>query len=146
MHNIRNISHFKVLCCATSASVFRDICDNVLVCCWIILASLSGQRSEVELKPRDCALFVFAITRTAQRSALQHNCNTNYRKPHPPSIMPPLHTRKSLEAMKRVDLQRLCKVRSFRIVQWLSSSQAKGYGVKANLKTEDLIDLLLSSQ
>ncbi|KAF9532061.1 hypothetical protein CPB83DRAFT_848281 [Crepidotus variabilis] len=44
--------------------------------------------------------------------------------------MPPLHSRSSLEAMKRVDLQRLCKE----------------YGVKANLKTEDLIDLLLDSQ
>ncbi|TFK76972.1 hypothetical protein BDN72DRAFT_873447 [Pluteus cervinus] len=42
----------------------------------------------------------------------------------------PFPTRNALEAMKRVDLQRLCKE----------------YGVKANLKTEALIDLLLDTQ
>ncbi|KIM48074.1 hypothetical protein M413DRAFT_439782 [Hebeloma cylindrosporum] len=44
--------------------------------------------------------------------------------------MAPLPSRKSLEAMKRVDLQRICK----------------DYGVKANLKSEALIDLLLDTQ
>ncbi|TFK41028.1 hypothetical protein BDQ12DRAFT_710878 [Crucibulum laeve] len=44
--------------------------------------------------------------------------------------MPPLPSRKALEAMKRVDLQRLCK----------------DYGVKANLKSDALIDLLLDTQ
>lgn len=44
--------------------------------------------------------------------------------------MPPLPSRDVLEAMKRVDLQRLCK----------------DYGVKANLKSEALIDLLLDTQ
>ncbi|CAA7266568.1 unnamed protein product [Cyclocybe aegerita] len=44
--------------------------------------------------------------------------------------MPPLPSRKSLEAMKRVDLQKICK----------------DYGVKANLKSEALIDLLLDTQ
>ncbi|KIL70695.1 hypothetical protein M378DRAFT_6630 [Amanita muscaria Koide BX008] len=44
--------------------------------------------------------------------------------------MPPLPSRKTLEAMKRVDLQKLCK----------------DYGVKANLKSEALIDLLLDTQ
>ncbi|RDB29561.1 hypothetical protein Hypma_015392 [Hypsizygus marmoreus] len=43
--------------------------------------------------------------------------------------MAPLPSRKSLENMKRVDLQKLCK----------------DYGVKANLKSEALIDLLLDS-
>ncbi|KAG6842548.1 hypothetical protein C0991_000074 [Blastosporella zonata] len=43
--------------------------------------------------------------------------------------MAPLPSRKSLEAMKRVDLQRLCK----------------DYGVKANLKSEALIDLLIDT-
>ncbi|KAK2461812.1 hypothetical protein APHAL10511_006275 [Amanita phalloides] len=44
--------------------------------------------------------------------------------------MPPLPSRKTLESMKRVDLQKLCK----------------DYGVKANLKSEALIDLLLDTQ
>ncbi|KAF8167969.1 hypothetical protein B0H34DRAFT_792635 [Crassisporium funariophilum] len=44
--------------------------------------------------------------------------------------MAPLPTRKVLEEMKRVDLQRICK----------------DYGVKANLKSEALIDLLLETQ
>ncbi|KAF8898602.1 hypothetical protein BD779DRAFT_1484766 [Infundibulicybe gibba] len=44
--------------------------------------------------------------------------------------MPPLPSKKSLENMKRADLQKLCK----------------DYGVKANLKTEALIDLLLDTQ
>ncbi|KAF8640740.1 hypothetical protein AX17_000391 [Amanita inopinata Kibby_2008] len=44
--------------------------------------------------------------------------------------MPPLPSRKALEAMKRADLQKLCK----------------DYGVKANLKSEALIDLLLDTQ
>ncbi|KAG6832461.1 hypothetical protein H0H92_001507 [Tricholoma furcatifolium] len=43
--------------------------------------------------------------------------------------MAPLPSRKSLESMKRVDLQRLCK----------------DYGVKANLKSEALIDLLIDT-
>ncbi|KAG6819234.1 hypothetical protein H0H93_013926 [Arthromyces matolae] len=43
--------------------------------------------------------------------------------------MAPLPSRKSLESMKRVDLQRLCK----------------DYGVKANLKSEALIDLLIGT-
>lgn len=43
--------------------------------------------------------------------------------------MPPALTRESLESMKRVDLQKLCK----------------DYGVKANLKTEALIDLVLDA-
>ncbi|KAG6896887.1 hypothetical protein C0992_005451 [Termitomyces sp. T32_za158] len=43
--------------------------------------------------------------------------------------MAPLPSRKSLETMKRVDLQRLCK----------------DYGVKANLKSEALIDLLIDT-
>ncbi|GLB36280.1 hypothetical protein LshimejAT787_0305680 [Lyophyllum shimeji] len=43
--------------------------------------------------------------------------------------MAPLPSRKSLEAMKRADLQKLCK----------------DYGVKANLKSEALIDLLLDT-
>ncbi|KAF8807535.1 hypothetical protein BYT27DRAFT_6574661 [Phlegmacium glaucopus] len=41
-----------------------------------------------------------------------------------------LPTRKSLQSMKRVDLQKICK----------------DYGVKANLKSEALIDLLLETQ
>ncbi|PPQ89398.1 hypothetical protein CVT25_002216 [Psilocybe cyanescens] len=44
--------------------------------------------------------------------------------------MAPLPSRRSLESMKRVDLQRICK----------------DYGVKANLKSEALIDLLLDTQ
>ncbi|KAF8622234.1 hypothetical protein AX15_007174 [Amanita polypyramis BW_CC] len=44
--------------------------------------------------------------------------------------MPPLPSRKVLESMRRVDLQKLCK----------------DYGVKANLKSEALIDLLLDTQ
>lgn len=44
--------------------------------------------------------------------------------------MPSLPSRKSLETLKRVDLQKLCK----------------DYGVKANLKSEALIDLLLDTQ
>ncbi|KAF9015294.1 hypothetical protein BDQ17DRAFT_1320215 [Cyathus striatus] len=44
--------------------------------------------------------------------------------------MPPLPSRQSLEAMKRADLQKLCK----------------DYGVRANLKSEALIDLLLDTQ
>ncbi|EAU92847.2 hypothetical protein CC1G_03634 [Coprinopsis cinerea okayama7 len=44
--------------------------------------------------------------------------------------MPPLPSREVLESMKRADLQRLCK----------------DYGVRANLKTEALIDLLLETQ
>ncbi|PPQ72022.1 hypothetical protein CVT24_008074 [Panaeolus cyanescens] len=44
--------------------------------------------------------------------------------------MPPLPSRKELESMKRADLQRICK----------------DYGVKANLKSEALIDLLLDTQ
>ncbi|KNZ71855.1 hypothetical protein J132_05812 [Termitomyces sp. J132] len=43
--------------------------------------------------------------------------------------MAPLPSRKSLESMKRVDLQKLCK----------------DYGVKANLKSEALIDLLIDT-
>ncbi|KAF5377508.1 hypothetical protein D9615_005285 [Tricholomella constricta] len=43
--------------------------------------------------------------------------------------MAPLPSRKSLESMKRADLQKLCK----------------DYGVKANLKSEALIDLLLDT-
>ncbi|KDR85126.1 hypothetical protein GALMADRAFT_233763 [Galerina marginata CBS 339.88] len=44
--------------------------------------------------------------------------------------MAPLPSRKSLESMKRVDLQKICK----------------DYGVRANLKSEALIDLLLDTQ
>ncbi|KAH7931133.1 hypothetical protein BV22DRAFT_1027891 [Leucogyrophana mollusca] len=43
--------------------------------------------------------------------------------------MSPVPAREALEAMKRVDIQKLCK----------------DYGVKANLKTEALIDLLLDA-
>ncbi|KAG6846018.1 hypothetical protein H0H87_011066 [Tephrocybe sp. NHM501043] len=43
--------------------------------------------------------------------------------------MAPLPSRKSLESMKRIDLQRLCKE----------------YGVKANLKSEALINLLIDT-
>ncbi|KAG5648104.1 hypothetical protein DXG03_007139 [Asterophora parasitica] len=43
--------------------------------------------------------------------------------------MAPLPSRKALESMKRADLQRICK----------------DYGVKANLKSEALIDLLLDT-
>jgi hypothetical protein len=53
---------------------------------------------------RDCALFVSIMTRTAQ---VNMRITTNHKRP--PS-MPPVHSRKSLEAMKRGDLQRLCKV------------------------------------
>ncbi|KAF9474470.1 hypothetical protein BDN70DRAFT_884778 [Pholiota conissans] len=44
--------------------------------------------------------------------------------------MAPLPSRKVLESMKRIDIQRICK----------------DYGVRANLKTEALIDLLLDTQ
>ncbi|PPQ98733.1 hypothetical protein CVT26_010033 [Gymnopilus dilepis] len=44
--------------------------------------------------------------------------------------MAPLPSRKSLESMKRADLQKICK----------------DYGVRANLKSEALIDLLLETQ
>ncbi|KAF9270352.1 hypothetical protein L218DRAFT_1071797 [Marasmius fiardii PR-910] len=43
--------------------------------------------------------------------------------------MPPIHSRTELENLKRVDLQRLCK----------------DYGLRANLKTEALIDLILDT-
>ena len=49
--------------------------------------------------------------------------------------------------MKRMDLQRLCKVSVYsNRVQLRMFISDKEYGVKANLKTEDLIDLLLDSQ
>ncbi|KAJ8084158.1 hypothetical protein PM082_002925 [Marasmius tenuissimus] len=43
--------------------------------------------------------------------------------------MAPIHSREQLEAMKRVDLQRICK----------------DYGLRANLKTEALIDMILDT-
>jgi hypothetical protein len=44
--------------------------------------------------------------------------------------MPPLPSRKELESLKRPDLQKLCK----------------DYGVKANLKSDALIELLLDTK
>jgi hypothetical protein len=61
--------------------------------------------------------------------------------------MPSIPSRKSLEDLKRTDLQRLCKVfylLSCSCTQSYLTSQ--DYGVKANLKSEALIDLLLDAQ
>ena len=56
------------------------------------------ERSRAD-RSRGCALFGGIMIRTAQASALNDS-----------STMPPMHSRKSLDNMKRVDLQRLCKV------------------------------------
>jgi len=58
------------------------------------------------------------------------NYTTIVIQPNVEQGMPSLPSRKSLENLKRVDLQKLCK----------------DYGVKANLKSEALIDLLLDTQ
>lgn len=63
--------------------------------------------------------------------------------------MPSLPSRKSLENLKRVDLQKLCKVYTslYLVLAHLQSHVAfQDYGVKANLKSEALIDLLLDTQ
>lgn len=56
--------------------------------------------------------------------------------------------REALEAMKRVDIQKLCKVCPpirFSSLEIDAMPPLQDYGVKANLKTEALIDLLLDA-
>lgn len=48
--------------------------------------------------------------------------------------------------MKRVDLQKLCKVHMDPFTYNFAVNRIKDYGVKANLKSEALIDLLLDTQ
>lgn len=55
-------------------------------------------------------------------------------------------TRKTLEGMKRADIQQLCKVSlSLELTAWFEREYAQDHSVRANLKTEALIDLLLNS-
>jgi hypothetical protein len=58
--------------------------------------------------------------------------------------MAPIPSREELEAMKRADLQKLCKVRQHIVDCRLWRIHLQDFGVKANLKTEALIDLLLN--
>lgn len=57
-------------------------------------------------------------------------------------------SRKVLQDMKRTDIQKLCKVGSNGSAirsRGLRVNYAQDYGVRANLKTDALIDLLLDS-
>jgi hypothetical protein len=58
--------------------------------------------------------------------------------------MAPIPSREELEAMKRADLQKLCKVCQHHVNCRLLRIHSQDFGVKANLKTEALIDLLLN--
>lgn len=62
--------------------------------------------------------------------------------------MPPLPDREALQKLKRVDLQKLCKVvyYLFHIATAILLTALKDYGVKANLKSDALIDLLLDTK
>jgi hypothetical protein len=57
------------------------------------------------------------------------------------------YTREYLESLKRTDLQRLCKVTHISTVRRGEAVQlirlSKGFGLKANLKSEALINLVL---
>lgn len=59
--------------------------------------------------------------------------------------MPPLPSRKELEELKRPELQKLCKV-CFLLAFLVFLSYSQDYGVKANLKSDALIELLLDTK